>query len=136
MKKAMYIVAGSVSLSLGVVGVFLPVLPTTPFLLLAAFCYLRSSERLYDWLMNHWLFGPFLYNYVTYRAIRMRVKVASITVLWATIIASVLLVHNIYVTLLLVLVGVAVSVHILMLKTLRHERHADAAGDSEVQDGH
>jgi len=131
MKKAIYIVAGSVSLLLGVLGVFLPVLPTTPFLLLAAFCYLRSSERLYDWLMNHWLFGPFLYNYVTYRAIRLRVKVASLLILWSTLILSAILVHNIYVTVSLGLVGVAVSTHILMLKTLRRERDVDSAGDGK-----
>ena len=120
-KRALLIAAGSVSVALAVVGIFLPLLPTVPFLLLAAFLYARSSERLYDWLMDHRVLGPYIYNYVTYRSVRLSVKVWTLILLWITLAVSILLLPNIYVRIFLLAVGCGVSIHVLALKTMKGE---------------
>lgn len=118
LKKYLLIVLGSVSLGLGAFGVAVPVLPTTPFLLIALACYLRSSQRLYDWLMHHRLFGTYLYNYITYRAVPRLTKIFALIILWVGLITSILLVDILFVRLILLAVGIVVSLHILLLKTL------------------
>lgn len=118
LKKSLLLVLGTLSLGLGIVGILLPVLPTTPFLLLAAFCYLRSSSRLYAWLINHRLFGPYIYNYLTYRAIERKVKYWTIGFLWITLGISIYLLDSFYLRLFLCIVGLGVSIHVLSLKDL------------------
>jgi uncharacterized membrane protein YbaN (DUF454 family) len=118
LKKYLLIGLGSLSLALGAVGVAIPVLPTTPFLLIALFCYLRSSHRLYDWLIHHRLFGRYLYNYVTYRAVPRNTKIGAMIILWFGLITSMILVDKLFVRLILLAVGIVVSIHILLLKTL------------------
>ena len=83
--KSMLAVLGVVSLSLGVAGIFLPLLPTTPFLLLAAWAFVRSSPRLYAWLINHPHLGEYIRNFRENRAIPLRVKVVSVSLVWLTI---------------------------------------------------
>ncbi|MDD4200111.1 MAG: YbaN family protein [Eubacteriales bacterium] len=117
----MYITIGSLSLILGITGVFIPVLPTTPFLLLASFCYLRSSERMYNWLMNHKIFGAYIYSYVTYKAIPKKTKIGTLVFLWSTLIVSMILVMSLLIRIFLLVVGIAVTAHLLMLKTLSQE---------------
>ena len=117
-KKYLFIALGSLSLALGAVGIAIPVLPTTPFLLIALACYLRSSRRLYDWLIHHKFFGMYLYNYITYRAVPKATKIAALAILWAGLITSMLLVNLLYVRLILLIVGVAVSIHLFLLKSI------------------
>ena len=69
MKKYLLIIVGCISLGLGVIGMFLPVLPTTPFLLLSAGCFLRSSKSLYDWLLNHKHLGGYIRDFIEHKAI-------------------------------------------------------------------
>jgi Uncharacterized protein conserved in bacteria len=132
-KKYALIVLGSLSLGIGFVGIAFPVLPTTPFLLIALYCYLRSSKRLYDGLIHHKLFGTYLYNYITYRAVPRRTKIAALVMLWAGLLTSIILVDLLYIRLILLGVGIAVSIHLLMLKTIEASllqapppRHADS----------
>ncbi len=120
-KRLLLILAGSISLVLGVIGIVLPVLPTTPFLLLAAFCYLRSSRRLYDWMLNNRVFGTYIYNYLTYRAVKKSVKVVTLALLWSALSVSIALVSNVYLRVFLAAVGVGVSIHVISLKTLRKD---------------
>ncbi|MEW6309223.1 MAG: YbaN family protein, partial [Bacillota bacterium] len=80
--------AGSVALALGVLGLFLPLLPATPFLLLSAACYSRSSERFYRWLVNHRVLGTYIRNYVERRGVTMRAKLYTLGVLWTTMLIS------------------------------------------------
>lgn len=125
-KKYLFIVLGSLSLGLGALGVAIPVLPTTPFLLIALACYLKSSRRLYEWLIHHRLFGTYLYNYVNYRAVPKATKIGALAILWAGLITSILLVNLLYVRLILLIVGIVVSFHILSLKTLTKEQQAES----------
>lgn len=122
MKKYLLIAAGVTSLSAGVVGIFVPVLPTTPFLLLAAACFLRSSRRLYDWLTGHRILGPYISNYLTYRAVTRRSKIISITLLWLVLGSSIVFAVNLWwVRLILAAVGCGVTVHLATMRTLTAE---------------
>ena len=123
-KKVLLIVCGTMSLIIGTIGIVLPLLPTTPFLLLSAYCYVRSSKRLYEWLIHHKVFGIYIYSYITYRAIDLKTKIGAISLLWITLTISILIMQIPYVTLLLFIVGIGVTTHLLMLKTLsKNEMH-------------
>lgn len=117
MKKYLLIISGIISLSLGIMGMFLPVLPTTPFLLLSAACFLRSSKKLYDWLLNHKRLGTYIKDFVEHKAISRRLKVVSITTLWLTISISIFVVNILWVRIILMLIAIAVTLHILHFKT-------------------
>ncbi|MBD3385244.1 DUF454 family protein [candidate division KSB1 bacterium] len=122
LKKGMLALIGIVSVGLGLIGIVVPLLPTTPFLLLAAVCFARSSERLYTWLINHRWFGAYIRNYRDHRAVSRQVKISTLILLWATIAYAVIGVVDLwYVRLLLLLVALGVTVHILKLKTLTQE---------------
>ena len=117
-KKNLLILLGTLSLVLGVIGIFLPVLPTTPFLLLSSFCYLRSSDKLYNWLIHRKVLGAYIYNYLTYKAVTKATKIVSLVFLWLTLALSIILIHLWYLQALLVVVGIGVSIHLLTLKTM------------------
>ena len=85
MKKAILIALGSVAVGLGALGAVLPGLPTTIFLLLAAACYVRSSDRLYNWLVNHRTFGPLIRRFRERRAMTRRSKVVALVSMWTMI---------------------------------------------------
>ena len=117
--RALLLVGGTISLGLGIIGIALPLLPTTPFLLLAAACYSRSSEKFYLWLMNNRVFGSYIRNYREGKGIPIKVKISAVLFLWATILLSVFLVVDIlYVRIALVVIAFLVSMHILKLPTL------------------
>ena len=113
------VVIGTVALALGVIGIVVPVLPTTPFLLLAAACYARSSERLHRWLMNNRFLGEPVRNYRDSRAVKLHVKVYAITLLWAGIAVSIVAIGGFWLTLGLTAIALAVTAHILRLRTIR-----------------
>lgn len=118
-KEFLLITAGIIHLITGVVGIFIPMLPTTPFLLLAAYCFLRSSKHLYSWLMNHKVFGRYIRDYLEYKEIKRNAKISCLILLWVSITISVILISLIYVRILLLLVGIAISIHIMTLKGIK-----------------
>ena len=85
LKNKFYIAAGFFFVVLGAIGIVLPILPTTPFLLIAAGLFLRSSGRLYLWLTNHRYLGPFIRNYRLYRAVPLSTKLVALAFLYTTI---------------------------------------------------
>lgn len=101
---------------------FLPLMPTTVFLLMAAYCYSRSSERFYNWLLNNRLCGEYIRNYKSGRGMTMRQKATTMLTLWPSIGLSIWLVNaRFWPTLILAIVAVAVTTHILWLETCRPE---------------
>ena len=120
-RKALLIFTGTVCVALGVLGMFLPLLPTTVFLLMAAYCYSRSSERFHTWLLTNRLFGPYITNYKSGKGISIRQKVSTISILWLSIGASIWLIGGFWITLLLLAIATAVTVHLLWIKTYRPE---------------
>ena len=118
--KILLTILGLISLGLGILGAFLPVLPTTPLLLLSAALFLRSNERLYEWLMNHPRLGTYISNFTKHKAIPLRIKVISITLLWLTLMYCAIFVTEILVLrLLFIAIAAGVTIHILSYKTLR-----------------
>ena len=79
--KALWVIAGSVFVVLGAFGVILPGLPTTPFLILAAACYIRSSQKLYDWLITNKTFGPYLKDYREGKGMPRKAKIVAVSML-------------------------------------------------------
>jgi len=132
--RVLFVALGMTFLALGAIGIVIPGLPTTPFLLLAAALFLRSSERLYRWLVGHRVFGRYIYSYLRYRAIDARAKAGTIAVLWAGIGVSIAVIDTLWVRALLGLVGLAVTAHILLLRTLTDDLKAriDAEQVSEA----
>jgi uncharacterized membrane protein YbaN (DUF454 family) len=117
--KVILVIAGTVCVGLGVLGIVLPLLPTTPFLLLATTCYAKSSPRFYNWLMNSKLFGNYIRIYRAGKGIPLRVKIVSIVLLWVTIIFSLFsLSQYAYLCVLLILIALIVTIHISRIKTL------------------
>lgn len=119
--KTLFVVLGALSLLLGLVGIFVPLLPTTPFLLLAAALWVRSSPKLYAWLLAHRRLGPYIRNFRENRAIPLRAKIVSVTLLWATLLYCIFFVVEEWWWAQLALLAVAVGVtwHILSFATLR-----------------
>ena len=113
---------GTIMVILGVIGIFLPILPTTPFLLLAAFMYARGSKRFYRWLLTNRLFGSYLKNYREKRGIPLKVKIFIILLLWTTIsISALVFVSDLFIRGILFLIAVIVTIHLIWIKTLKTE---------------
>ena len=118
--KYLLIILGSISLILGVIGIFLPLLPTTPFLLLTAALYIRSSERLYLWLIHQKYLGTYIRNFREHRAIPLRAKIISVSLVWITLIYCAFLVSDrILFSILFILLAAGITWHILSYKTLK-----------------
>ena len=124
--------AGILSVGLATAGIFLPLLPTTPFLLLAAACFIRSSDRLYSWLINHRWFGPHIRNYREQSAVTRTAKAVTLAILWLTICCSAIwAVSSIYIRILLLIVGISVTVHVLRLNTVSRKRPPDSSEEGD-----
>ncbi len=116
--KKLVALLGLISLGLGIVGIFVPVLPTTPFLLLASCLFLKSSDRLYNWLMNHPQLGPYIKDFMLYKAIPLKAKIISISTLWASLICCAVFVAKHWaLRVMFILIAIGVSIHILSFKT-------------------
>ena len=113
-------ILGILSLGLGILGAFVPVLPTTPLLLLASVLFLKSNRRLYDWLMNHPKLGPYISNFLEHKAIPLRVKVVSVTMVWLTLLyCAIFVAEHWALRLMFIAIAIGVSIHVLSFKTLR-----------------
>ena len=117
------IIAGTIFLGFGLIGIFLPILPTTPFLLLSAACYARSSQKFYNWLMNNKWFGNYIKNYREGKGVPLKFKIVTILLLWITIFTSIYsIIDNFWIGMFLFMIGICVTVHIITIKTYKR-RH-------------
>ena len=122
--RALFFVAGSVSLALGTIGIVLPLLPTTPLLLLALACYCRSSKRMTKWVLSNKYFGSYIRRYKEGKGIPIKTKIVALAALWITISYSAFFIVNIWwiVQLILFAIAIAVSIHIIRLPTYRQNQ--------------
>ncbi len=115
--------AGTILVGIGILGMFLPLLPTTVFFLMAAWCYARSSEKFYFWLHHNRFFGKYLKNYRSGKGISFLSKIFTIALLWITILYSMFYsVENFYVRIILLAVAIGVTIHIIVIPTRRSEK--------------
>lgn len=122
LRKPFFIVAGAICVGLAFLGILIPVLPTTPFLLLAAFLFAHSSQQALHWLENNRLFGAYIRNYRQGRGMKLLDKIISLAFLWIAIGVSVTFaVENTWIRILLLIIALGVTVHLVRLKTFRPE---------------
>ena len=118
LKRRLFVIAGTIALSIGVVGIIVPVLPTTPFLLLSAICYMRGSQRLYNVLLCNRFIGSYVRNYLEGRGMSLKVKIWTLSLLWISIVCtSVLATDSLTIRIILAVVLIGVTIHILLVKT-------------------
>ncbi len=119
-KKGLFMVCGTICLGVGTAGVFLPILPTTPFLLLSAACYYKGSERMHRWLLNNKLLGNYIRNYREGKGISSKGKILTLFLLWATICYSTFFLVNILMLqVILFAIAIAVTVHVTTIPTAK-----------------
>lgn len=122
-KKGAYFIIGSFSLMAGIVGIFLPVIPTTPFILLAGWCYIRSSEKIYTKLIENERFGKTIEDYHTGKGLTKSTKIKAISLMWLAIISSdYFFISNLYVSALLYGIAVLVSIYLIKQPTVEPEK--------------
>lgn len=125
MRRRLLVACGLAAAGLGAAGIFLPLLPATPFLLLALFCFARSSEKLHRRLLDNRFCGGHLRNYLERRTVPLSTKISSLLLLWASLGVSVIANDKPWLDLLLGTVGAGVSLHLLMLRTIPREESCD-----------
>lgn len=117
-KKILFALAGLLSVFVGTVGAFVPLLPTVPFLLLAAYLFAKSSPRLYNWLHTNRWFGKMLSDYTEGKGVPQSVKIFSILLLWLVVGYSILSVIELTLgKVIMFVVGIGVTIHLLMMKS-------------------
>ena len=109
--------AGTVLVGIGILGIFLPLLPTTVFFLMAAWCYARSSQKFYDWFHHNRYFGKYLKNYREGKGITRSSKISTIVILWCGILYSIFVTHSLIVHLILLAIAIGVTIHIVVIPT-------------------
>jgi uncharacterized membrane protein YbaN (DUF454 family) len=125
--RTLWFIAGTICLVLGAIGIVVILLPTTPFLLAAAACYYKSSERMHKWLLNNKWFGEYISNYTEGKGLTKKTKITALALLWATIGFSTVFMLNrllptqlvLPIQIIMIAVAIAVSLHILRLPTFR-----------------
>ncbi|WP_070000128.1 YbaN family protein [Cellulosilyticum sp. I15G10I2] len=133
--KIILVIIGTISLALGILGILLPVLPTTPFVLLTIACYLRSSPRLYHLVLSNKYLGPYVKDYVSGKGIPLKAKKKSIFLLWLTIGFSILfIIDKAFVKGMLVVIAACVSCYIWTRKTATEEETLEYSADEKCAD--
>ena len=116
--KILLTIIGSIAVALAILGLFLPLLPTTPFLLLASACYLRGSKRMHNWLIGNRVFGEYLRNFEEGKGIPLKAKITALVLMWASRFFSIYTVRIVPLQLMLLAIGLGVSIYLLKMKTL------------------
>ena len=116
--RLLFIILGTIFLLIGILGVVLPLLPATPFLLLASACYVRGSHALHNWLMSHTYVGTYLSNIQEHRGMPRKAKIMTIAVLWVSLLFSMYRTESLLLDAILLMVGIGVTALICRLKTV------------------
>ncbi|MBD3169015.1 MAG: DUF454 family protein [candidate division Zixibacteria bacterium] len=120
--KRLLVILGSVFVALGVLGIFIPLLPTTPFLLLAAACYAKSSDRFYNWLINNRWLGKYIKNYREGKGMTLRAKVTSLILLYVAIgYSGYYVAEALWIRLILAIIVIGVTLHLLTIPTFKNQ---------------
>ena len=116
--RYLYFTSGILLVAIGVIGIFLPILPTTIFLILASACFVKSSPQANEWLRNHKILGAYIKNYQDKSGLTIKAKVFNIALLWIMILSSAFFfTEELFIKLLLLAIAIGVTIHLLMVKT-------------------
>ncbi|MBD5771452.1 YbaN family protein [Marinomonas colpomeniae] len=130
-KRILYLLLGWFSLITGIIGIFLPLLPTTPLVLLAAWCFSHSSERFHSWLLNHKFFGPIVNDWQSSDGIPKRSRNRAILFMWAGMLISILMVSRFWATITLISIGICVSIYLLRMPLRTEETNTNTTDDKD-----
>lgn len=119
MKKKLLFVVGIIAVILGSIGIFLPLLPTTPFLLLSLYCFSKSSKKFYNLLLENKIFGRYIKDYYEKKGITLKNKIVALLFLTTGILYSMYKIENKYLYIILILVYIGVTFHIIKIKTIK-----------------
>ncbi|MHB8062540.1 MAG: YbaN family protein [Ruminiclostridium sp.] len=117
MKKIVLLISGWALIVIAAIGVFLPILPTTPLVILAAMCFSYSSERMHRFLLKSHFFGSYIENFKTKQGISVATKASGIIVLWVLLTISAVSMNKTWSTIMFAVIGIGVTTHLLLLKT-------------------
>jgi len=118
LKKQLYIILASIFVGLGTLGIFIPLLPTTPFLLAATYFYMNSSKKRLRWLLRNRYLGPYIRSYLSKEGIPLKLKIRTLALLWLTILYAIFFATDkIHVQLILATIATGVSIHLIGKKT-------------------
>jgi len=113
-----YLISGILLVAIGFIGIFLPILPTTIFLILASACFIKSSPRTNEWLRNHKILGMYIRNYQDKSGLAIKSKIFNILFLWIMILSSAFFfTEEFFIKLILIAIAIGVTIHLLMIKT-------------------
>jgi len=116
--RYLYLISGFLLVVIGVIGIFLPILPTTIFLILASACFVKSSPQANEWLRNHKILGIYIKNYQDKSGLTIKAKAFNIALLWIMILSSAyFFTEEFYIKLLLLAIAIGVTIHLIMVKT-------------------
>jgi uncharacterized membrane protein YbaN (DUF454 family) len=119
-KRLLFVSLGTLFLGVGLVGIIVPILPTTPFLLLATSFYARGSDKFHNWLLNNRILGAYIKHYIDGKGMPLKIKLFTIVLLWIAISSTVAFaVDELVLRIVLVLVAIGVSVHIALIKSYK-----------------
>jgi len=121
LKRQLYIILASILVGLGALGIFIPLLPTTPFLLLAAYFYMNSSKRRLRWLLSNRYLGPYIRSYLSKEGVPLRLKIRTLILLWVTILYAIFFAtEKLHLQIVLALIATGVSIHLISKKTRKN----------------
>lgn len=121
--RAILLITGTISLVIGIIGIFIPLLPTTPLLLITAACYARGSDSFYNWFLCNKLFGNYIKNYREGKGVALNIKIISLSLLWTTILFSaVFVVSALLIKIVLITIAIAVTIHILTIRSIKKSK--------------
>lgn len=118
--RVLYFISGILLVIIGIIGIFLPLLPTTIFLILASACFVKGSPKANEWLHNHKILGAYIKNYQDKSGLTVKAKIVNIVFLWLMIFTSAyFFTEEIFIRILLLAIAIGVTIHLLMVKTKR-----------------
>ena len=123
MLKKLLATLGVISLALGIIGAFLPLLPTTPFVLLSAYLFAKSSEKFHQRLLNHKIFGQLIRDYNEDKSIPLHAKIIAISTMWPSMLFAIFYIatDKLWLQILLATIATGVTIHILRYKTKKRK---------------
>lgn len=119
--RALWISAGSISLVIGAIGIIIPLLPTTPLIILAAFCYGKASPTLHHWIISNRYFGHYIQDYQAGKGVPFRIKCLAVFIVWTSVLFSLLFIPLFVVKIGMILFGIFIAIFIFTSPLLKEK---------------
>ncbi len=122
-KRGLWVIGGSLSLIIGLIGIIIPLLPTTPLVILAAFCFGKSSPALHQWLSTNKYFGRYIADYQSGKGVPLRIKIFAVLIVWTSVLFTFTVIPLIYVKVFMIGVALFVTIFIFTSPLLKKKQH-------------